>query len=58
MVLKNKSEEIYKELDRRIKQKCKERKEEWLRERCKEIEKLEKSESRLMVVKIRKLTGK
>ena len=57
-VLKYKSEEIYKELDRRMKQRCKERKEQCLRERCEEIEKLEKSDSRLMAVKIRELTGK
>jgi len=57
-VLKYRSEEIYKELDRRMKQRCKERIEQCLRERCEEIEKLEKSDSRLMAVKIRELTRK
>ena len=57
-ILRNKSEDLYKELDKRIKRMCIERKEEWLREKCEEMEQLERSNSRLMAEKIRKLTGK
>ena len=40
--LRNKSEELYKELDKRIKCMCIERKEDWLREKCEEMEQLER----------------
>ena len=56
--LRNKSEDLYKELDKRIKRMCIERKEEWLREKCEEMEQLERSNLRLMAEKIRELTGK
>ena len=48
----------YKDLDRTIKQKCKKRKEEWLREKFEEVEQLERVDARLMAEKIREVTGK
>ena len=50
--------ERYREKDRQIKRKCKERKEEWLKERCDEIEQLQRSNSKEMYEKINELTGK
>ena len=47
----------YKDLNRLVKKMCKERKEEWLRERCQEMEQLERVDSRLMAEKIREITG-
>ena len=48
----------YKDLDWLVETMCKERKEEWLRERCQEMEQLERVDSRLMAEKIREITGK
>ena len=53
-----KSVDRYKDLDRLVKTMCKERKEEWLRERCHEMKQLERVDSRLMAEKIREITGK
>ena len=55
--LKSVSQERYKEMDRRIKVACKIRKEEWLGEKCEEVEALERIDSRLMAEKIREITG-
>ena len=55
--MKSQSIDIYKDLDRLVKTMCKERKEEWLRERCQEMEQLERVDSRLMAEKIREITG-
>ena len=51
--LKNVPQERYKEMDRRIKVACKTRKEEWLGEKCQEVEALERIDSRLMAEKNR-----
>ena len=56
--IKNTSTEAYKELDRQIKRKCLERKEEWLKSQCEEMERLERIDSRLTAEKIRELTGR
>ena len=56
--LRHKPEELYKELDKRINRICIEREEEWLREKCEEMEQLERSNSRLIAEKIRELTRK
>ena len=55
---KNQSEELYRELDRRVKRLCREKKEEWLNLKCKEIEDSEKVDSRAMGNHIRELSGK
>ena len=55
-LLKGNSER-YRAKDREIKRKCKERKDEWLKECCKEVEALEKTNSKQMHEKIRELTG-
>ena len=55
--MKSQSIDRYKDLDRLVKTMCKERKEEWLRERCQEMEQLERVDSRLMAEKIREITG-
>ena len=47
----------YKDLDRLVKTMYKERKEEWLRERCQEMEHMERVDMRLMAEKIREITG-
>ena len=57
-ILRTKSEDLYKGLDNRITQMCIKRKEEWLRDKCQEMEQLERSNSRLMAKKIREVTGK
>ena len=57
-VEKIKATNRYKELDRLIRRKCKERKEEWLHEKCDELEQLERVDARLMAEKIREVTGK
>ena len=57
-VNKNVSEEVYKQIDRRIKAACRERKNEWLEEKCQEVEELERIDSRMMAEKIREITGK
>ena len=54
---RNFSQARYKELDRRVKAACKRRKEEWLSERCQEVEQLERADSRLIAEKIREMTG-
>ena len=41
-----------------MKRACRTRREEWLREKCQEIEELERVDSRLMTEKIREITGK
>ena len=56
--VKNVSEERYRELDRNIRQMCKEKKEQWLGEMCEEVELLKNVDSRLMTEKIREITGK
>ena len=55
--MKSQSIDRYKDLDRLVKTMCKERKEEWLRERCQEMEQLERVDSGLMAEKIREITG-
>ena len=55
--MKSQSIDRYKELDKLVKAMCKERKEEGLRERCQEMEQLERVDSRLMAEKIREITG-
>ena len=55
--MKSQSIDRYKDLDRLVKTMCKERKEEWLRERCQEMEQLERVDLRLMAEKIREITG-
>ena len=55
---KNVSETSYKQMDSRIKTACRLRKEEWLEEKCQEVEGLERVDSRLMTEKIREITGK
>ena len=55
--MKSQSIDRYKDLDRLVKTMCKEKKEEWLRERCQEMEQLERVDSRLMAEKIREITG-
>ena len=55
--MKSQSIDRYKDLDRLVKTMCKERKEEWLRERCQEMEQLERVDSCLMAEKIREITG-
>ena len=47
-ILRTKPEDLYKELDKRLKRMCIERKEGWLREKFEEVEQLERSNSRLM----------
>ena len=56
--LKNTSQSRYRVLDRRIQQMCRVKKEEWLDERCKEIEENEKVNPREMADQIRELSGK
>ena len=48
----------YKDLDKEIKIKCKLRKEEWIKERCQEIEDLEKTNTQLMYEKVKEIAGK
>lgn len=48
----------YKETDREVKGRCKEKKEERLREECDEIEALEKVKSKQMYDKIKVIRGK
>ena len=55
--LKGVSQESYKEMDRGIKIACKIRREEWLGEKCQEVEALERIDARLMAEKIREITG-
>lgn len=50
--LKNILEERYRDMDTRIKQMCKDKKEEWLRAKCEEVKPLERMDSRLMAEKI------
>ena len=47
----------YLELDREIKRKCNARKEEWLNQRCEEVEQLEHTNTRVMHEKISEVTG-
>ena len=47
----------YLELDREIKRKCNERKEEWMNQRCEEVEQLEHTNTRVMHERIREVTG-
>ena len=56
--LKHRSDNNYKELDRRIKRMCIDRKGEWLQAKCGELEVLERVDSRLLAEKIREITGK
>jgi hypothetical protein len=56
--LKNTSEQRYTEMDRKIKQLCTKRKEEWLEEKCNLMEQLERTDSRMVAEKIREITGK
>ena len=51
--MKSESIDRYKDLDWLAKTMCKERKEEWLRERCQEMEHLERVNSRLITGKKR-----
>ena len=55
--MRSQSIDRYKDLDRLVKTMCEERKEEWLRERCQEMEQLERVDLRLMTEKIREITG-
>ena len=55
--VKNTSEERYRELDRSIREMCRERKEQWLGKMCEEVEQLKNVDSRLMAEKIREITG-
>ena len=55
---KGRDNNIYRELNRQIKRKCREAKEKWLDEQCKEIEDLEKRDTRMMYNKIREITQK
>lgn len=48
----------YEQMDREVKEKCKERKEEWLKESCEEIEELQKVNATRMYDKIKEMTGK
>lgn len=47
----------YREMDREVKRRCKERKEEWLKEQCDEVEQLERVNSKQMYEKVRELSG-
>lgn len=47
----------YRELDIEVKRRCKERKEEWLKERCDEVEQLERVNSKQMYEKVREISG-
>ena len=49
--------ERYKELDDEVKRRCWERKEQWLNQRCEEVEQLEKIDTHLMHKKIKEMTG-
>ena len=49
--------ERYKELDDEVKRRCWERKEQWLNQRCEEVEQLEKIDTHLMPKKIKEMTG-
>lgn len=55
---RNRTDNRYRELDRLIKRLCIERKEEWLQEKCDELEVLERIDSKLLAEKIRDITGK
>ena len=57
-IVKNLSEERYREMDRRILRSCQVKKEEWLNARCKDIEESEKVDPREMAMQIRELSGK
>ena len=57
-MVKNISIERYHELDRVIKRKCREKREEWLNRMCREIEINEKRDSREMAKQIREISGK
>ena len=49
---------MHKDLNRTIKQNCKERREDWLRGKCEESEQLERVDARLMAYKSRQVTEK
>ena len=48
----------YREMDRRIKRMCKEKKEEWMNRVCREIQSNEKRDSRAMAQQTREIYGK
>ena len=54
---KGKNERKYTELNSKIKDKCAKAKEEWIDKQCKEIEQLEKRNTKAMYEKIKELTG-
>ena len=41
-----------------VKSECKERREEWLQDKCEEMEQLERTDARMMAEKIQEITGK
>ena len=55
---KDKNEAKYNEVNKRIKRKCIQAKEDWFNKECEEIQKLEKKDSRGMHEKVRSLAGK
>ena len=56
--VKNLSAERYKQIDRRIKKMCKEKKEEWINRVCRKIDSNERRDTRAMEQQIRKISGK